>query len=93
MDLLEARDEGTGKEKHKPILADEDEVVVKVGENPHPMDEDHCIQWIEIQADDQVIRQILEAGDQPLARFKLDPEKVKKLTLRSYCNIHGLWES
>ena len=38
-----------GKEKHVPVIERKDEAVrVKVGSTPHPMEEKHYIEWVEI---------------------------------------------
>jgi superoxide reductase len=94
MENLNCFVEGTGQEKHKPVLQKkEEQILVKVGEIPHPMEEEHSIQWIEVQADDKVFRKELSPGDQPQVLFELGTEKIEKSTVRSYCNIHGLWKS
>jgi superoxide reductase len=94
MTLLVARKEDTGQEKHVPVLEKSDGgLLVKVGEVAHPMEEGHCIDWIEVKADDKIYRQILKAGDQPQAQFDLDPDEVNQISVRSYCSIHGLWRS
>lgn len=94
MTLLVERKEDTGQEKHVPVLEKTEEgLLVKVGEVAHPMEEGHCIDWIEVKADDKIHRQILTPGDQPQARFDLDPEQVSQISVRSYCSIHGLWRS
>jgi superoxide reductase len=46
------------KEKHVPVIEKADGgVKVKVGAVPHPMEEKHYIQWIEIIADGKSYRQ------------------------------------
>lgn len=90
MELLLARHTDVGPEKHIPIIEETEEgLKVKVGETAHPMEENHHIQWIEIIIDDKVLRKTLKAGDKPEATFKEKPSK--KIMVRSYCNIHGLW--
>ena len=60
---------------------------VKVGSVPHPMKEEHYIEWIEIISGDRIYRTFLNPGDLPEAAFEdFTPEKV-----REFCNIHGLW--
>lgn len=77
-------------EKHVPII----EKVgggfnIKVGSVPHPMQDDHYIEWIEIIADGRAYRQFLKPADPPEAYFPID---AKEITAREYCNIHGLWK-
>lgn len=94
MTLLKERNDDTGQEKHVPVLEETATgVVVKVGEVAHPMEETHCIDWVEIKADGKIYRQTLKAGDQPQAQFSVDPDKVSQISVRSYCSIHGLWKS
>lgn len=80
-----------GKEKHVPVV---EKVAggykVKVGSVPHPMQDDHWIQWIELQAGDMVMRQYLHPGQAPEAVFKTDAAKV---FVREHCNKHGLWKA
>ncbi|MEA3508812.1 MAG: desulfoferrodoxin family protein, partial [Synergistota bacterium] len=65
-------------------------VVVKVGSVPHPMEEKHHIEWIEIQADGKAYRQFLEPGEPAEAVFDVKAPDIKA---RECCNIHGLWRS
>ena len=49
MELLEAKTEEVGIENHVPVIKRTDGTVkVKVGFTPHPMEESHHIEWIEI---------------------------------------------
>ena len=78
------------KEKHVPVVEKIDGgYKVKVGSVPHPMEEKHYIEWIEVIAAGKAYRQFLEPGAKPEAAFKLSDEKV---TVREYCNLHGLWK-
>jgi superoxide reductase len=79
------------KEKHVPVVEKlADGVKVNVGDVPHPMEEKHYIEWIEIIVDGKAYRQFLKAGDSPEAVFNVEADT---LTVRAYCNIHGLWKS
>ena len=64
--------------------------MVKVGEIPHPMEEAHYIEWIEIITEKGNCRKFLKPGDQPEASFET---KEDIIMARIYCNIHGLWKS
>ena len=49
MNLLQAKTEEEGKEKHLPVVEiSEDRVKVKVGSISHPMEDRHFIEWIEL---------------------------------------------
>ena len=78
------------KEKHVPVIEKIDGgYKVKVGDVPHPMEEKHYIEWVELIADGQAYRQFLNPGDVPEANFNIDAAQV---TAREYCNLHGLWK-
>ena len=78
------------KEKHVPVKEKTpDGVKVKVGSVPHPMEEEHYIEWVEIIVDGKAYRQFLKPGGSPEATFDIKAEKV---TAREYCNLHGLWK-
>lgn len=52
MVLLKENTVDAAIEKHVPVIEKTDTgVVVKVGSVPHPMEEEHYIEWIEIIAD------------------------------------------
>ena len=91
MVLLAENTVDAAQEKHVPVV---EKVAagfkVKVGEVPHPMEEKHYIEWIEIIADGKAYRQFLKPGDQPEAFF---PEQEGNVVAREYCNLHGLWKS
>lgn len=77
-------------EKHVPIIQKgKAGIKVVVGSTPHPMTEEHHIEWIEVINKDYVNRKYLKVGDDPYAEFYV-PEQ-QGLILRSYCNLHGLW--
>ena len=79
------------KEKHVPVVEKAEQgIKVKVGSVPHPMEEKHYIEWVEVIADGKVYREFLKPGDSPEAMFDLQDENV---TAREYCSIHGLWKA
>jgi len=91
MRLLTGKTGDVGLEKHVPVIEKADEVIrVKVGSVPHPMEEKHHIEWIEIIANGEVHRKFLKPWEKPEAEFKVAAEKVEA---REYCSIHGLWKS
>jgi superoxide reductase len=78
------------KEKHVPVVEKIDGgVKVKVGDVPHPMEEKHLIEWIEVIADGKSYIQFLNPGDVPEAVFNIEADSV---TAREFCNLHGLWK-
>ena len=93
MILLEEHTEDSGYEKHVPVVEkDGDEIKVKVGSVPHPMEDTHFIEFIEILSDGIVVGSArLNPSDKPEAEFCL--EKTNGITARALCNIHGVWIS
>ena len=94
MTLLEEKTkEQEGNEKHVPIIEiDGNKVTVKVGSVPHPMEEKHYIELIQLIKDGNVvIGKRLKPGDEPKAEFYL--EDTENLKARILCNVHGLWAS
>jgi len=89
MELLKEKMEDVGREKHVPVIEKtETGIKIKVGSVPHPMEEKHYIEWIEIIADGRVYRKF--SRDKPEAEFEIKAEKIEA---REYCNLHGLWKS
>ena len=90
MKLYEENTVDAAKEKHVPVIEKvEGGYKVKVGSEAHPMEEKHYIEWIELIADGKAYRQFLHPGETPEAVFKVEAEDV---TVRAYCNLHGLWQ-
>jgi superoxide reductase len=78
-------------EKHVPVIEKVDGgYKVKVGSVPHPMEEKHWIEWIELLADGRSYTKFLNPGDAPEAFFAIDAAKV---TAREFCNLHGHWKA
>ena len=92
MELLKEKTEDVGKEKHVPVIENnKGKVLIKVGSIPHPMEEKHFIEWIELMTDGVIRRKFLKPGDKPEAEFCVC--NAKELSARIYCNVHGLWRS
>jgi superoxide reductase len=91
MKLMEEKTADSKVEKHVPVItATPNGVKVVVGSVPHPMAEDHYIEWIEVVNGPYVNRKYLKPGDKPEAEFyvKMQPG----LIVREFCNKHGLWK-
>jgi superoxide reductase len=90
MGLLEEKTADATTEKHVPVIENIDGgYKVKVGSVPHPMEEKHYIEWIELLADGGAYRQFLQPGMPPEAIFNVEADSV---SAREYCNVHGLWK-
>jgi len=91
MQLLSENTVDAAKEKHVPVIEKVDGgVKVTVGSVPHPMEDKHYIEWIEVIADGKAYRQFLNPGDAPEAVFKIEAGQI---TAREYCNLHGHWKA
>jgi len=88
--LMPTKTNDVGQEKHVPVVTKtENGIHVVVGSIPHPMEEKHFIEWIEILAGKKTYRVYLSAGEKPEADF---PPIEGSFIVRELCNIHGLWE-
>ncbi len=88
MELLNENSVDAAVEKHVPVKEGSS---IKVGSVPHPMTEDHYIEWIENVSEDgnRICRKYLQPGSEPGASFDGGEEGYA----RGYCNLHGLWKS
>ncbi len=91
MELLPEKTADQGMEKHVPVVEKIDGgYKVKVGSVPHPMEENHYIEWIELMAGEKIYREYIKPGQAPEAEFLVEAENV---VAREYCNVHGLWRA
>lgn len=91
MKRLEENTVDASREKHVPVIEKTAAgVKVSVGSVPHPMEEKHYIEWIELVADGKAYRQFLKPGDRPEAEFTVS---ASRLFARELCNLHGLWKA
>jgi superoxide reductase len=93
MKALKEKTADAAKEKHVPVIEEiEGGIKVKVGEVPHPMEDDHWIEMIEVIAKDGgVYRKDLSPGDAAEAVFPVS--KADVAIAREECNKHGLWKA
>lgn len=94
MKLLNANTTDAATEKHVPFFIKKDaELEVKVGSIPHPMTDEHYIQFIEVISEDgrYVKRKYLYPNEE--AVFTLKGYDIGALTALEHCNLHGLWEA
>jgi len=91
MNLITENTVDASKEKHVPVIEKQAAgYLVKIGSIPHPMEEKHFIEWVELTADGVVHRKMLKPGDKPEAFFAVAAAVV---SAREYCNLHGLWKA
>ena len=92
MDKLEPKTVDEGNEKHVPVIEKSNgKVLIKVGDVPHPMQDNHYIKFIEVLTDDRVLRVELEPDSEPEAEFDISKEKINEV--REFCTVHDLWKS
>lgn len=91
MEHLIEKTNDAGNEKHMPVIEKTGTgVKVKVGSIPHPMEDEHYIEWIEAISDGRIYVKFLNPRDAPEAEFEIAGEKIEA---REYCTVHGLWKS
>ena len=89
MKLLKENTVDAAREKHVPVVEKvEGGVKAKVGSVPHPMEQEHYIEWVEVIVGDKAYREFLEPGKAPEAAFCIEGDGI---TAREHCNLHGLW--
>ena len=90
LEELTANTQDAAVEKHVPVYEIENnEMIVKVGETLHPMEEKHYITMISLVTDDKVIRIDLKPTDEPIVKLPY----IKDAIIYEYCNLHGLWKN
>jgi len=93
MDELEEKNTDEGQEKHVPVISIEgDTAKVSVGHIPHPMEDSHYIEFIQLITDGNTQTKYLKPNNLPQAEFTL-PKEYQNISAREYCNIHGVWVS
>jgi superoxide reductase len=90
MQLMKENTTDAATEKHVPVVEKVDGgLKVTVGSVPHPMTEEHWIQWIEVVSGNKLYRQFLTPSDKPEAFFP----GLTEGTAREFCNLHGFWKA
>jgi superoxide reductase len=71
------------------------DLVVQVGVQPHPMNDAHRVEWIEVALDEARVF-IADLGENvafPIVRFSMTMHAPALLTARAYCSQHGTWRT
>lgn len=95
MQILKPGTEAASAEKHTPVIernSDGKHIKVSVSSAPHPMTDEHYIEFIVLKFNNRVGAAILHPGDEPNAEYIIDDNSVP-IKAYEYCNLHGLWES
>ncbi len=75
---IKANSVDASKEKHVPVIEIEgSKIIVKVGSVPHPMVEEHFIEWIAIAVDNKLEFEYLKPGMEPMTEFVRYVQKEK----------------
>ena len=81
------------QEKHVPMVVKKCKTVqVDVGSAPHPMTEEHLIEWVALETENGYQVQYLKPNATPVCTFKL-ADGDKAVAVYAYCNLHGLWKN
>ena len=108
-DVVIPPEQELGKEKHVPIIdapstvkANEPfTITVEVGKTvPHPNTVEHHIKWIQLYAQYEDSRYVVELGTFNFGPTMAQPKVTLSIMLKSnatiyaleHCNIHGLWD-
>ena len=92
MKLLVENTTDAAVEKHVPVVEElEHGIKVSVGTVPHPMGDDHYIEWIEVVAGGRSYTEYLSPGGVAEATFCVKAAEVTMV--REYCNLHGHWKA
>ncbi|MBN1523652.1 MAG: hypothetical protein JW904_04145 [Spirochaetales bacterium] len=94
--------EKEGNEKHVPVILVTDDcglipdvcrdIHIKVGSTPHPMTDDHWINWIDVYVNKKYSgRSYLQPNMQPAVSIHVKKENTGVLTVIEHCNKHGSW--
>lgn len=89
---------------HKPFVTlsssanegGEKELVVKVGRIPHPMKEEHYIEWIEFYRDGKLVDKVVfdpKVDKEAKAYFSTSLGGNLNLEIKAKCNQHGVWST
>ena len=93
MKLTSNTQEHVTTEYHIPVYIKDDNgfTSIQVGKDPHPMTEEHHIEFIERVSDDKrkVTLEYLQVHGMP--RIELQ-QNVQAESAIEFCNLHGLWE-
>ena len=92
MKLLSEQTADSSTEKHVPVYEEaENGIKVKVGSVPHPMEDAHFIEWIEVVAGEKSFKKFLNPGEPAEAVFPVKKDEIT--SIREYCSVHGLWKN
>jgi superoxide reductase len=93
----------TFEQEHTPVLELPDEVkwgeptqvTIRVGHQPHPYQNEHHIQFVELLQNDLYLAHVpfVPVVARPEATLTFVFKEEGNLRVLSRCNLHGLWEA
>lgn len=92
MEVLKANVTDGKVEKHLPVVSKINECTLRVdiGSEPHPMTDDHYIEFVFLETEHGGHLHRLNPGVPAVVTFCCT-DKVKRVY--SFCNLHGLWKT
>jgi superoxide reductase len=91
MEKLVEKSQEEGLEKHLPVIERNGNIIkIKIGQIPHPMEEEHYIEWIEATVGNIVYKKFLKPMQAPEMQIEAGEGEV---VARAFCNVHGLWKN
>lgn len=90
MTILEAKSQDAGLEKHLPVVTHENgKLLVKCGSIPHPMSEEHYIDFLAVVSERGL--EVIHLNKTGAAEALFND--VEHGIAYAYCNLHGLWKT
>lgn len=78
-------------EKHVPACKrDGLHVQIMIGSSPHPMTENHHIEWILLLTTHGIYVRNVGKNSEAVADFQIRADEAA-VAVYAYCNLHGLW--
>ena len=94
MEKMEKQTQESGNgEYHVPVkmYCQEKGPYIQVGKDPHPMTDEHHIEFIQIVSDDKKCVKTLYLEPEQEPKMYLKNEEDENFCMLELCNIHGLW--
>jgi len=95
MELLKAGTSDGAAEKHVPVIEREEDghhVTIRVGSVPHPMTDEHYIQFVVITQGSRFYCHEFAEESEAVTRFSFKDNSLP-IAAYEFCNLHGLWKA
>lgn len=78
-------------EKHIPVIQQNgNKILISVGSTPHPMTQNHLIEWVALQTNHGTYTRCLLPNHTPEVCFWIHSDECP-IRAYAWCNLHGLW--